>query len=100
MMADELSRARAAVRRASESVDDAAIREHLRSIDEGLREMTSASDSGDARTSGDEPHGENLEEIESKLAGVLSETDGQTHDQLQMARDEIDAYRRTTTRDW
>ena len=99
-MADELSRAREAVQRASESADDADLRKHLRSIDEGLMEMTAESEPDEARTSGDEPHGENLEEIESKLAGVLSETDGRTREQLQSARDAIDAYRRTTTRDW
>lgn len=106
-MTDELAAARKAVQRASETVDDASIREQLRSIDEGLMEMTESeggtTDSGGetpAKTQGDVPHGENLEEVEEKVVGLASRTDEPTRSHLENARDDIDAYRRKYTREW
>lgn len=94
-MVDQLSRARAAVQRASDEVDDATLRNHLDSLDEGLMEQTEA-----AKTESDEPDGDQLEQIETELVRVMDETGGAALEHLEEARDAIDAYRRAYTRDW
>lgn len=101
-MADRLASARDAVRRASDETDDATVREQLRSIDEGLRELTEDEGPVDVgpSTEGDEPHGDDLEEIEAKLAGLADEAGGAARGHVEDARDAIDAYRRAYTRDW
>lgn len=99
-MAEELSEAREAIQRASEVADDATVREQLDSIDEGLMEMTEHPGDGPAKTAGDVPHGENLEEVEEKIVDLASRTGEPTRSHLEDARDGIDAYRRTFTRDW
>lgn len=101
-MADDLSRARDAVRRAADAADAAEVREQLRSIDEGLMELTESSteEGSPAKTAGDVPDGERLERIEETLVGLASRTDGRTREALEDARDHVDAYRRTHARDW
>jgi len=101
-MAEELAEARDAVQRASETVDDASIREQLQSIDEGLMELTESKSSADsaAKTESDVPHGDDLEQVEQKVVGLASRTDAETRSYLEDARDSIDAYRVRYTRDW
>lgn len=109
-MADRIERAREDVRRASDLTDDA-VREQLRSIDEGLKEMTqSASEAEGERdrsdvyshttTEGDVPHGEKLQQVEEKLAALSDEADGQARSLIQDARNRLDEYRQAVTRDW
>lgn len=100
-MAEELSRARDAIQRASEHADDSTVREQLRSIDEGLMEMThSEKQTLRAKTSGNVPDGDDLQEIEETVVALTSETNSEARSCLHEARDEIDAYRRKFTRDW
>lgn len=101
-MNDNLASARDAVQRAGDATDDATVREQLRSIDEGLMEMTESEEApeGEASTTGDHPHGDALEEIEAKLASLAGELDRPARERVEDARDHIDAYRRTYTRDW
>lgn len=95
-MSDQLARAREAVGRASDTADDT-VREQLRSLDEGLMELTGGDKTQESDTT---TEGDRLEEIEAKLAGLMDETDGDTRAHIEDARDYIDEYRRTFTRDW
>lgn len=110
-MDDRLRRAREDVQRAAEVTDDAVVHEQLLSIDEGLEEMThssmedvSSSDSreegGAVKTEGDEPHGDKLEQVEAKLAGLGDDANDQARELIRAARDRLDEYRRDVTRDW
>lgn len=110
-MTDHLERAREDVRRASDVTDDETVREQLRSIDEGLKEITHSSaeasldtDRSDERsrttTEGDDPHGGDLKDVEAKLAGLGDDVEGTPRALVQDARDRIDDYRRQVTRDW
>lgn len=101
-MSDRLSRARTAVQHAAEATDNATVRKQLRSIDEGLMEMTERGDSPDdePKTEGDVPHGDDLEELEYRLADLASEVEGKAETYVTNARDAIDAYRRANTHDW
>lgn len=110
-MSDRIERAREAVKRAAELTDDATVQKQLHSIDEGLEEMTHSakedvSDTdreeagGAVKTGGDVPHGENLEEVEMKLAGLGDDADSAARRLIQDARDHLDGYRREYTRDW
>ena len=110
-MTDHIERAREAVRRAADVCDDATVREQLQSVDEGLAEMThsASEDSGEsdragdpatASTEGDVPRGDELQQVEAKLAALGDEADGRTRRLIQAARDELDGYRREVTRDW
>ena len=110
-MADHTERAREAVQRAADVSDDAVVREQLQSIDEGLAEMThsASEDVGEsdragepatASTEGDVPHGDELQQVEAKLASLADEADGRVRRLIQGARDELDGYRREVTRDW
>lgn len=93
-MVEHLDEARESVQRASEIAEQEVLRKQLRSIDEGLMEMTEP-----AKTAGHEPHEDTLEEVEQKLTGLLDETDGETAEQIREARDAIDAYRQAYTID-
>jgi hypothetical protein len=101
-MADRLASAREAVRRASDVSDDSTVREQLRSIDQGLREMTEASETttDDVSTEGDVPHGEELRTVEEKIVGLADRADDEARAHLEDARDAIDDYRRSYARDW
>lgn len=101
-MAHRLSSARDAVQRASDATDNAAVRKQLRSLDEGLMEMTESGDLPDdaPKTEGGVPHGDDLEEVEHRLADLAGEAEGEAQRHVEDARDAIDAYRRAYTRDW
>ena len=110
-MADRLEAAREDVKRAAEATDDATVQKQLHSIDEGLEEMThsskedvSATDSeeegGAVKTEGDLPHGEELQQVEAKLAALGDDAEGRARELIQDARDHIDVYRQRYTRDW
>ncbi len=101
-MVERLAGAREAVQRASDVTDDATVRKQLRSIEEGLMEMTERGETVDdeAKTEGDVPGGDDLEEVEAKLAGLVDETDGAARRHVEDARNAIDAYRVAHTRDW
>lgn len=101
-MPEHLDSARHAVQRASEETDDPTVREQLRSIDEGLKEMTHHSETTDdgVSTSGEDPHGGELESVEERLVDLSDATDGAARTHVQEARDAIDAYRREFVRDW
>lgn len=101
-MPDHLDSARDAVQRASEETDDETVREQLRSIDEGLVELTERSETTDdgVKTSGEHPHGGELETVEERLAELADAVDGAARDHVTDARDAIDAYRRAYTRNW
>lgn len=94
-MVDQLARARESIRRAADRSDEETVREQLRSIDLGLMEETES-----ASTEGDRPVGDQLEQVEKKLAGLAERTDGAVNEDVREARDAIDAYRRAHTRDW
>ncbi|NHN42701.1 hypothetical protein G9C85_13830 [Halorubellus sp. JP-L1] len=104
-MDEDLAPAQAAIERAIERTDDPTLREHLRSLDEGLTAVATDGEAGDgtetdAKTQDEESRGDKLESIESELADVAGEADEVTRSHLETARDEIDEYRRANTRDW
>lgn len=101
-MTDGIERARREVRRASDLTDDETVREQLRSIDEGLMELTHGDEAGDhpASTRGDVPRGGDLRDVEAKLAGLGDAAEGTPRALIQDARDRIDDYRRQYPRDW
>lgn len=89
-MADLIERTHTAISRASDTTDDETVRKKLRSIDEGLRRLA---------TDG-QPDGDRLEELEKNITRLLDETDNDTKEWIQVARDRLDEYRRTYTREW
>lgn len=110
-MTDRIERAREAVQRAADVSDDPAVREQLQSIDEGLAEMThsasedpdeagGAGEPGTVSTEGDVPRGDQLQQVEAKLAALGDVAEGRVRRLIQGARDELDGYRREVTRDW
>lgn len=110
-MTDRLQRAREAVQRAAELTDDATVQEQLHSVDEGLEEMTHSSEEdvsdtdreeegGAVKTEGDVPRGDELQQVEAKLAGLGDEAEGRARSLIRDARDQLDGYRRAYTRDW
>lgn len=110
-MADQIDQAREDVQRAAEVTDDAVVQKQLLSIDEGLEEMTHSAqedvsgtdrqeEGGAVKTEGDDPHGNQLQEVEAKLAELGDETDEQARSLIQDARDQLDGYRRQKTQDW
>ena len=110
-MVDRIERAREDVQRASDLTEDRIVREQLQSIDEGLEEMThsSAEDVSDTdheeaggavKTEGDVPHGDELQQVEAKLAALGDDAEGRARELIQDARDRIDGFRRRNTRDW
>ena len=84
-----IDRARESLRTAEESASNQ-VREQLRSIEEGLDELVG----GDKTEDGAGPHPDRIEEIEEKLTGLESETDGATQDRIEDARDHLLTYRR------
>lgn len=110
-MTDRLERTREDVQRAAEATDDAVVHKQLLSIDEGLEEMTHSAaedvsptddeeEGGAVKTEGDVPHGEKLQQVEAKLAELGDDADGRAREHIQDARDHLDDYRQTVTRDW
>lgn len=101
-MVGHLATAREAIQRASDATDNETVRKQLRSIDEGLMEMTEAGDLPDdvPKTEGDVPHGDDLEEVEQRLADLAGTADGEARTHVKVARDAIDDYRQAVTRDW
>ncbi len=93
-MIDQLSVARRSIQRASETTDNAAVREQLNSLDEGLMELTE-----EDKTQDSDPASETdrLTSIEEKLVGLLDETSGATETQIEEARDAIDIFRQEHT---
>lgn len=84
-----LDRARESLRAAEESASNQ-VREQLLSIEEGLDELVG----GDKTEDGAGPHPDRIEEIEEKLTGLESETEGATQDRIEDARDHLLTYRR------
>lgn len=84
-----LDRAHESLRAAEESASNQ-VREQLLSIEEGLDELVG----GDKTEDGAGPHPDRIEEIEEKLTGLESETDGATQDRIEDARDHLLTYRR------
>lgn len=104
-MVDRLTSARDSVQRASDMTDDATVREQLHSVDRGLMELTESSETAEGARDGvsteaDVPRGVDLEEIEEKLVDLIDATDGVAREHVQDARDAVDDYRQTYTRDW
>jgi hypothetical protein len=99
-MDEDLAAARAAIERAIERADDSTLREHLRSVSEGLRDLTNEVEPPESTTRGEAPDGDDLESIESEVVDLASETVTPVRSYLETARDEIDEYRRANTRDW
>ena len=87
-MATTLERAREALHEASDDAPSQ-IHEQLDSIDEGLAELIE----GDSTESAD-PHADRIEELEEKLAGLETETEGATREHIRDARDHLHDYRR------
>ena len=90
-VANHLRRARDEIQQASERADGE-VRENLRSLDEGLAELTEDGKRGALNELADSA--DRFEHIEEKLRGLTDETDDGTEAALQNARDELDAYRR------
>ena len=110
-MTDQLERAREDVQRAADVTDDATVQKQLHAIDEGLEEMTHSSgedvsstdsqeEGGAVKTEGDVPRGDELQQVEAKLAALGDDAEGRTRELIRDARDRLDGYRRTVTRDW
>ncbi|UPM42723.1 DUF7553 family protein [Halocatena salina] len=93
-MIDQLSVARRSVRRARETTDNAAVREQLASIDEGLMELTEEQTTQDTDPATEV---DRLTPIEEKLAGLLDAASGDTETQIAEARDAIDIFRQEHT---
>lgn len=95
-MIHQLSVARHSIQRASETTDNAAVREQLESLDEGLMELT---EEGKTQESDPTIEVDRLTPIEQKLVGLLDKTSGATETQIEEARDAIDVFRQEHT-DW
>lgn len=95
-MIDQLSVARQSIQQASETADESDVQEQLKSLDEGMMELT---DEGKTKESDPAVEVDRLEEIEEKLVGLLEKTDGATNTQIEEARDAIDIFRQEHT-DW
>lgn len=93
-MIDQLSVARQSIQRASETTDNAAVREQLDSLDEGLMELT---DEQTTQESDPTSEVDRLTPIEEKLVGLLETTSGATETQIEEARDAIDIFRQEHT---
>lgn len=89
-MTDHLRRAREEIQAAADAADGE-MQEQLRSIDEGLMELTE----GDKVEDDDPPRLDHLAELEEKLDGVADEkaTEPDVRDGVERARDSIRAYR-------
>lgn len=86
-MSELLRQARTEVDTASGHADST-VREQLRSIDEGLLELIE----GDKTNSETPPETDELRELESKLAGLENQTNEQTRQHIEIAREHILAY--------
>jgi len=94
-MVSSIAIARDAVQSASDRTDDATVREQLRSVDEALEDL-----SGDETLPDETEEGARLEELEAELVKLGNHTDGAVHEQLEVARDSLDRYRREHAPDW
>lgn len=93
-MTDQLSAARNSIQQASETTDNANVREQLDSLDEGLMELTE-----EQKTQDSDPTVEvdRLTPIEEKLVGLFEKTSGATETHISEARDAIDHFRQQHT---
>lgn len=87
-MSELLRQARTEIDQASEHADST-VREQLRSIDEGLLELIE----GDKIASDVPPETAELRELESKLADLEDQTNEQTRQYIETAREYLLAYR-------
>lgn len=87
-MSEILRRARMEIDQASDHADST-VREQLRSIDEGLLELIE----GEKTVSDAPPETTELRELESKLAGLEEQTNEQTRQHIETAREHLLAYR-------
>jgi Spy/CpxP family protein refolding chaperone len=83
-----LRQARTEIEAASDHADSP-VREQLRSIDEGLLELTE----GDKTDSDAPPKTAEIRELESKLAGLEDQTNEQTRQHIETAREYLLTYR-------
>lgn len=86
-MSELLRQARTEIDQASDHADST-VREQLRSIDEGLLELLE----GDKTASEAPPETAELRELESKLAGLEAQTNEQTRQHIETAREQLLAY--------
>lgn len=70
---------------ASDRVTDGDLRANLRSIDEGIVEITE----GDTTPDGTTPNEDRVEELEEKLEGLQDQVDGETRSLLESASDQM-----------
>lgn len=95
-MVDRIEAARREIDAASDETDHEYLREQLRSLSEGLREVENDDDP--------QLQGDRLEQVEAKLTGLADDTEDAPSEgvleRLETARDEIDAYRRDKAQDW
>lgn len=89
-MHDQLSVAREAIQRASDTTDEADVREQLHSIDEWMADLT---DSDEPEEYDESIETDRVEQVEEKLEGLLDETDDTTRKELEEARDAIEVFR-------
>ena len=94
-MQPRLRRARESVQSAIELTDDSTIHDQLQSIDTALGNL-----SGSETLDDDAEEGERLEEVERQLVELGNDADGLAGEHVETARDHLDAFRRTTARDW
>jgi len=94
-MQPRLRRARESVRSAIELTDDSTIHDQLQSIDDALEGL-----SGPETLDDDAEEGDRLEAVERQLVELGNDADGLAGEHIETARDNLDAFRRTSARDW
>lgn len=94
-MVSRLAIARDAVQTASEHTDDPTVHEQLESIDRALGGL-----SGESTLDDDGKEGDRLEQLEHQLVKLGDQTDGLVHEQLSVARDNLDRFRQERAPDW
>lgn len=87
---DQLSVAREAVQRASDTTEKTDVRDQLQSIDEGMADLT---DTDDPEEFSESIETDRVEQIEEKIDGLVEETDDETGRELEEARDAIEVFR-------
>lgn len=93
-MVNRIEAARHSIDAASDETEHRMVREQLRSLSEGLREVE-ADEERDLQA-------DRLEEIEDKLTSLGDEAadDSDVMERLEEARDHLDAYRRDKAQSW
>ncbi|WP_101295457.1 DUF7553 family protein [Halegenticoccus soli] len=85
-MSDHLTNAREELQRAAD-LQDGETQEQIRSIDEGLLEMTETE-----KTEGETPRADRLEEVVEKVSALENEVDEEPRTHLDRARESITDY--------